>query len=756
MKLRPYLTLLVVLIVSLTTTTMSRASTDDRPNIILFIVDDLGWQDTSVPMGPEPGALNLRYRTPHLEALAARGVRFSNAYAAGPVCTPSRTSIMTGQSPARTHITYWTLNKDTDTSRNRDDIAAPAWALNGLQPGDYRTLPERLAESGYRTIHAGKAHFGVHNSPGGDPTNLGFEVNIAGHASGAPASYYAEHHFTGAGRQGKPPHSAPNVWDVPGLDKYHGSDLYLTEVIAIEASAQIRKAADDDVPFYMNFAPYAVHTPIMANERYAHLYADLDQREAAYASMIHSVDAALGTLVTALDESGQIENTVIIFTSDNGGLSAHARGAAPDGNKQHTHNAPLRSGKGSAYEGGTRVPMIIAWPGVTDQADRANTINDTPVIGQDLYPTALRLARVEPDQVDRDGQNLLPLLESNNDAFDAQRTLGWNQPHQWGAAGPGIWPFTSNRIGDWKLIYFHAGRRFELYNLATDIGETDDLAHFMPTKVAEMAIAMDAWIDNTGAQLSIDKSTGLEIERPGFIAAQKFDQQPVTVKPVPSQETRTHAAGWGDRSWMDQFNDIRTAAREIQPRVVLIGDSITQSWGGPGRQVGGGGAAIRESMLDELGPVLNAGISGDRTQHILWRLDQGMLDGSAPETIVLMIGTNNLPHDSAADITLGIEHIMDRLSRLHSNPQVIVVSVPPRGQNPDQDTRVKGAAINQSIQASCLNRGLTFISLDPVLLHPSGEANEQRMGRDFVHFSREGYEAVATLLVEAITAEPSD
>lgn len=495
------------------------------PNIIVFLVDDLGWQDSSVPFHTETTPLNQRYRTPNLEKLAARGVRFSNAYASAPVCTPTRTAILTGKSPARTHITYWTLHKDADTSRPRDDIAAPAWALNGLQPGEHETLPRILLDAGYRTIHVGKAHFGAHDTPGADPTNLGFEINIAGHASGGPASYHGLHHFTVAGREGKAPHSSASVWDIPGLEKYHGHDVYLTEALAIEACGAIRDSVAAGEPFFMNFAPYAVHAPIMGNRKYEPNYPDLDDRERAYASMIETCDAALGALMTTLEETGQLDRTTIIFTSDNGGLSAHARGAAPDGATQHTHNAPLRSGKGSAYEGGTRVPMIIAWPGVTDPPASPATDGtpgptiDTPTISHDLFPTILAIADVEADLApDIDGRDLTPLLTGDPEGFDEDRVLGWNQPHQWGASGPGIWPFTSIRAGRLKLIYFHAGRRFELYDLATDIGESRDLAPEMPERVAELARLMDRWIAETGAQLSIDRSTGREIERPGIVA----------------------------------------------------------------------------------------------------------------------------------------------------------------------------------------------------------------------------------------------
>ena len=492
-----------------------RLESSGRPNLLLFLVDDLGWCDSSVPMGEEPSALNLRYRTPNLERLAARGVRFSDAYASGPVCTPTRTAIMTGKAPARTHITYWTLHKDKDTSARRDDIAAPAWQLNGLQPGEHQTLPGAMRSAGYRTIHVGKAHFGVHDTDGGRPEALGFDVNIAGHASGAPASYFGTHHFTAAGRAGQDPHVSSNVWDVPGLEKYHGHDIFLTEALALEASAALREAHEEGVPFYMNFAPYAVHAPIMGNAKYEPHYPELDDRERAYASMVESWDAALGALLTTLEELGELERTVVIFSSDNGGLSAHARGAAPDGETANTHNAPLKSGKGSAYEGGTRVPTVIAWPGITDVDGVAGRLEETPIISHDFFPTALGLAGLSlSGEPELDGRDLAPLLAGRRDAFDTGRALGWNQPHQWGASGPGIWPFTSLRLGDWKLIYFHAGRRFELYDLAQDLGEENDLAASHPEKVLELARHMQAWIEDTGAQLSIDKRTGEEVESP--------------------------------------------------------------------------------------------------------------------------------------------------------------------------------------------------------------------------------------------------
>lgn len=480
---------------------------DGRPNVVLFLVDDLGWQDTSLPLHDEPTPFNARYRTPNLERLAARGVRFTQAYASAPVCTPTRTSILTGRSPGQNRITFWTLHRDRDTSKAHPLLAAPAWRMNGLGAEDV-TLPALLREAGYRTIHVGKAHFGAHGTSGADPRALGFDVNVAGHASGGPASFLGQHHFSLAGRRGEPPGSSSSVWDVPGLEAYHGKDIYLTEALAREAVQAVREAAEDGVPFFLNFAPYAVHAPLMANERYLERYADLPPEEAAYATMVETVDAALGAILDLLEELDLADDTVFVYSSDNGGLSAHARSGPP-----HVHNAPLRSGKGSAYEGGTRVPTVIAWPGVARPGARC----DVPIVSHDLFPTILASAGV-PIPAEHaptvEGSDLAPLLRGDP-GFEEGRALCWNQPHQWGASGPGIHPFSSIRQGDWKLLYFHAERRFELYNLAHDVGETRDLAATEPERVGELAGALDAWIERVGAQLSVDRETGREVERPG-------------------------------------------------------------------------------------------------------------------------------------------------------------------------------------------------------------------------------------------------
>lgn len=468
-----------------------RESEGPRPNLIVFLVDDLGWQDTSVAFHEHRTPGQERFRTPHVEALAARGMKFTNGYASAPVCTPTRTSLMTGRSPGQNHITYWTLHADQDTSRKHPTLSPPAWDVNGLQPGDV-TLAGLLSDAGYRSIHVGKAHLGAVGTPGGDPLQLGFDVNVGGHGAGAPATYQGSRRFR------KHP-TKPNVWDVPGLAEYARDDVFLTELLAERAVAELESALDAEVPVFLHMAPYAVHTPLEMNPAWEHETEGLVPQEAKYATMVRSMDAALGAIVDCLERRGQLENSWIVFTSDNGGLSAVARGG-----ERHVHNAPLRSGKGSAYEGGTRVPWIVAGPGVP-----AGTTSDQPVITHDLFPTLLALGDVACPTEHRSTVEGLDL----SGHFRSQEPLGrrpfhWHQPHQWGAKGPGIEPFTSLRLGDDKLIWWHATNTFELYDLANDIGETTNLAPTEPERVQFLTDHLVLWMKLFEVQPSTESATG--------------------------------------------------------------------------------------------------------------------------------------------------------------------------------------------------------------------------------------------------------
>ena len=484
--------------------------TEPPVNIVVVMVDDLGWQDVSVPHHRTRTPLNDRYHTPNLERLAAEGVVLTDGYASAPVCTPTRASLLTGRSPARNRITYWVFERDRDTTAANPRLDPPDWQVNGLAP-DPGLLPERLRRRGYRTIHVGKAHWGAHDTPGGDPRRLGFDVNVAGHASGAPGSYLGRHRFM---RSRDPADfSRTSRWDVPGLEAFHDRDVYLTEALAERAVEEVDHAVRAGQPFFLHFAPYAVHTPIMANPAHLDRYRGLHPREAAYATMIESVDVALGRLLAALDRHGIADRTLVVFTSDNGGLSAHARGGEP-----HRHNRPLRSGKGSAYEGGLRVPWVVRWPGVAGAGRRIAQ----PVVTHDLYPTILAAAGAGADastEAVLDGADLAPLLGSAGpDPGLEDRVILFHQPHTWGARGPGIEPFSAIRWREWKLIYFHQDRRFELYDLAADPGESRDLSGTDGAPLQPMIARLAEALRQNRAQMSLDAVSGRPVDWPDAAA----------------------------------------------------------------------------------------------------------------------------------------------------------------------------------------------------------------------------------------------
>lgn len=479
-----------------------------QPNIVLFLVDDMGWQDTSVPFWDRMTPFNARYRTPNMERLAAQGVKFTQAYATS-VCSPSRVSLMTGMNAARHRVTNWTLRKDQIQPMELDHptLQFPEWNVNGMSPvaniekSAYATpLPKLLQEAGYFTIHCGKAHFGAIDTPAANPINIGFDVNIAGHAAGAPASYFGIQDF-GNGIPGK------EVWAVPGLENYYGQDIFLTEALTREAKKAMDTAVTKKQPFFLYMAHYAVHTPIMGDDRFVQKYYDmgLDSIEARYASMVEGMDKSLGDIMDYLEERRVSDNTIILFMSDNGGLSAHGRGGEPN-----THNKPLASGKGSAYEGGIREPMIVKWPGVTS----SDTQTDHQVIIEDFFPTVLELAGVKNEnEVQKvDGQSFVPILKGQE--LSGNRPLFWHYPNEWGVSGPGIGASSTVRLGDWKLIYFHADQHLELYNIKDDIGEQHNLVETEPKKSRELAKVLSDYLREVKAQMPVEKATGKIVPYP--------------------------------------------------------------------------------------------------------------------------------------------------------------------------------------------------------------------------------------------------
>jgi arylsulfatase A-like enzyme len=289
---------------------------------------------------------------------------------------------------------------------------------------------------------------------------------------------------------------------VPGLEKYHGKDIFLTEALTKEAMLAMDNAIAHDKPFYLYMSHYAVHTPIQGDPRFEQKYIDkgMHPTEAKYASLIEGMDKSLGDLMNHLEEKGISKNTIILFMSDNGGLSAVARGG-----EKHTHNKPLSSGKGSVHEGGIREPMLVKWPGVTKEKSES----DSFVIIEDFFPTILELANIsEFKPVQKiDGKsftNLLKGAKTNNN----ERALYWHYPNNWGPTGPGIGATSTIRKGDYKLIYYHLNNSFELFNIKDDIGETTNLALENNTKIIELATELGEYLRSVNAQMPTNTKTG--------------------------------------------------------------------------------------------------------------------------------------------------------------------------------------------------------------------------------------------------------
>jgi arylsulfatase A-like enzyme len=487
----------------------SDKNSETRPNIIMFMVDDMGWQDTSVPFWKEKTPFNMRYNTPAMERLASEGMMFTQAYASS-VSSPTRVSLITGMNAARHRVTNWTLRRDTAVDGHSDILTYPHWNVNGVQPYDTiprsvcaTMLPQILRENGYYTIHCGKAHFGAMTTPTADPLNCGFEVNIAGHAAGGPGSYLGTENF---GNTEKGVHTLP--WGVPGLEKFHGDSIFLTEALTREAIKALASSKASGKPFYLYMAHYAVHIPLYADMRFYQKYIDagLCEYEARYASMVEGMDKSLGDLMDYLDKNNLADNTIILFMSDNGGFSLRPREG-----ELHTHNKPLNSGKGSAYEGGIREPMIVKWPGKVKPGTKCNDY----LLIEDFYPTILEMAEVKEYKTVQkiDGKSFVPMLVQSG-TTSSGRDLFWHFPNNWGPTGPGIGATSTIRSGDWKLIYFYEDRHFELYNIADDIGELNNQSGNYPGKVKELAAKLGTYLRSVDAQRPSFKVTGKITEWP--------------------------------------------------------------------------------------------------------------------------------------------------------------------------------------------------------------------------------------------------
>lgn len=447
------------------------AQAQKKANIIVFMVDDMGWQDTSYPFDTVKSAFNSRYHTPNMERLAKEGVAFTNAYST-PVCTPSRVSLITGMNASRHHVTNWTSPmKDQPTGRDDQQFEEPVWNHNGMSPVEgiphtvfAKALPQLLKDNGYFTIHAGKAHWASAGTPGSNPYSLGFVVNIAGTSTGRPAHYWGEQNF---GRNTNDYHGIEN------LQEYFKQDINLTEALTREALKTLDFPINNKIPFFLNLGHYALHDPLMEDKRFYQKYLDqgLPANEAKYASMIESMDKSLGDIMDYLEKKKIKDQTYILFISDNGGLSH----TPPRVGTPHTHNKPLRSGKGSIYEGGIRVPFIMK--GV--KGDLMSKRDHTPVIIEDLFPTILAMAKITAKEITQyvDGQNQLGHLKSNKiDKSAMDRPLIFHIPNKWTTNDVDGFNYRSGiRLGKYKLIWNMRDGSYEFYDLSQDLGEQNNL-----------------------------------------------------------------------------------------------------------------------------------------------------------------------------------------------------------------------------------------------------------------------------------------
>lgn len=433
------------------------------PNIIVFLIDDLGWRDVGCNGSDY-------YQTPHIDQLAAEGVRFTDGYAACAVCSPTRAALLTGKYPARLLLTEWLPSGRWDPqAKLRSGRFLRAMPLEEI------TLPEALRVGPYKSCIIGKWHLG------GEPFNTaihhGFDVAIAANDHGNPGDYF----YPYEGSWNIPTTKLKATWRV-----IEGGEEgeYLTDRLTDEAVTFITE--NQDQPFFLYFPHYAVHTPLQAKEdmiqQYEAIPEEQRQGKPVYAAMVESVDESVGRVMDTLKALNLDQDTLVIFTSDNGGLA------------KATDHTPLRGNKGAYYEGGIRVPFIVRWPGVAQPGH----VSKVPVTSSDIYPTCLAAAGLPPHPAQhRDGLDLRPLLEGG-DNLD-RSALFWHYPHY--NSHPSSLPSSVIREGDWKLIQTFDPAGYELYNIKEDLSETTNLMESAPEKFEDLRAKLEAWREDVDAEM---------------------------------------------------------------------------------------------------------------------------------------------------------------------------------------------------------------------------------------------------------------
>jgi arylsulfatase A len=440
----------------LVATSWPLVAADRPPNVVLILIDDMGFTDLSC-------CGSLFYETPNIDRLAASGMRLTHGYSACTVCSPTRAAVMTGKYPARLHITDWIAGHQRPYAK----LKVPEWRM--YLPHEEITIAETFKANGYATCHIGKWHLG---GPEYAPTTQGFDINIAGTHAGSPPTYFFPY--------------KNNNGSLPGLEEGQPAE-YLTDRLTDEAIKFVSAAKDK--PFFLYMPFYAVHTPLMAKpEKIAKYQAkampENPQHNATYAAMIESLDEGIGRLLAHLDQHKLRDNTIVVFTSDNGGLKLN----------QVTSNDPARAGKGSVYEGGVRVPYIVSYP----PKIHAGSTSDASVMSIDLFPTLLELSGIaaKPEKPAWDGVSVASVLLGKGPI--KRDTLYWHYPHYHPG---GATPYGAVRCGDWRLVEFYEDGKTELYNLNDDVGESKDLAHSHPQKHDELLRLLRKWRSEVGAQM---------------------------------------------------------------------------------------------------------------------------------------------------------------------------------------------------------------------------------------------------------------
>jgi arylsulfatase A-like enzyme len=447
----------------------------NRPNIVFILVDDMGWT------GPACYGSDL-HETPNIDRLAMEGVRFEQAYAASPVCTPTRASIMTGKTPARLNMTIWHEAAVERLRSKGDKPLAPPITEPNLDLA-YVSLAEVLRDAGYQTAHVGKWHLGDAEHY---PETQGFDVNIGGTLWGAPSTYWYPYHRERTTDAGNLEHRY-----VPALP-FGKEGEYLTDRLTDEALGLMERMHEK--PFFLSMCYYNPHTPIEGKPELVEYYRNkikegMTHTNARYAAMVHTLDENVGRLLDKLDELGVADNTMVVFYSDNGGFDQVRD------DELVTSNVPLRSGKASLYEGGVRVPAIVKWPGHTP----VNAVCNEPIVSTDLYPTILDALGSSASDVgcgELDGVSLRSLLENPESKLDRD-TICFHFPHYYFNTSP----VSAIRRGDWKLIEYYEDGHAELYNLKDDLGENTDLAAEKPDIAADLRQRLDQWREDVNAQL---------------------------------------------------------------------------------------------------------------------------------------------------------------------------------------------------------------------------------------------------------------